>query len=66
MAIANNCYKLILDMSTNAGIVSDTFKYVIQKTEQLNTLQKLDDRIESAAGEQEHEEEAPTTIKEIF
>ena len=48
VAIANNCYKLILDMSTNAGIVSDTFKYVIQKTEQLNTLQKLDDRIESA------------------
>ena len=53
-------------MSTNAGIVSDTFKYVTQKTEQLNTLQKLDDRIESEAGEQEHEEEAPTTTKEIF
>ena len=33
-------------MSTNAGIVSDALKYVTQKTEQVNTLQKLDeDRI---------------------
>jgi benzoyl-CoA reductase/2-hydroxyglutaryl-CoA dehydratase subunit BcrC/BadD/HgdB len=39
-------------MSTNAGIVSDALKYVTQKTEQVNTLQKLDERIE------EQEEEA--------
>ena len=51
-AIANDCYKFILDMSTNAGIVSDALKYVTQKTEQVNTLQKLDERIE----EQEEEE----------
>jgi hypothetical protein len=32
--IANHCYKFILlDMSTNAGIVSDALKYVAQKTE---------------------------------
>jgi hypothetical protein len=42
-------------MSTNAGIVSDALKYVSQKTEQVNTLQKLDERIESM------EEEEPTT-----
>ena len=42
-AIANDCYKFILDMSTNAGIVSDALKYVTQK---VNTSQKLDDRIE--------------------
>ena len=30
-AIANDCYKFILEMSTNAGIVSDALKYVIQK-----------------------------------
>jgi hypothetical protein len=34
-------------MSTNAGIVSDALKYVTQKTEQLNTLQKIDDKIEA-------------------
>ena len=30
-AIANDCHKFILDMSTNAGIVSDALKYVTQK-----------------------------------
>ena len=46
-AIANDCYKFILDMSTNAGIVSDALKYVTQKTEQVNTLQKIEDRLEA-------------------
>ena len=49
-AIANDYYKFILDMSTDAGIVSDALKYVTQK---VNTLQKIDDRIEEAAEEQE-------------
>ena len=70
VAIANNCYKLILDMSTNVNQCWHCFRHFQVRypkdREQLNTLQKLDDRIESAAGEQEHEEEAPTTIKEIF
>jgi predicted transcriptional regulator len=56
-AIANECYKFILDMTTNAGIVSDALKYVTQKTEQLNTLHKLDERIEAT----EEEEEATTS-----
>ena len=55
-AIANDCYKFILDMSTNAGIVSDALKYVTQKTEQVNTLQKIEDRLEAI-----QEEEATTT-----
>jgi uncharacterized protein YerC len=41
-AIANDCYKFILDMSTNAGIVSDAMKYVIRQTEQVNVLQKIE------------------------
>ena len=56
-AIANDCYKSILDMTTNFGIVSDALKYVTQKTEQLNTLHKLDERIEAT----EEEEEATTS-----
>ena len=47
-----NCYKFILDMTTNAGIVSDALKYVTQRTEQLNTLQKLDDWIDSTEEEE--------------
>ena len=48
-------------MTTNAGIVSDALKYVTQKIEQVNTLQKLDERIESM-----EEEEARTTTSGIY
>jgi hypothetical protein len=53
VAVANDCYKFILDMSTNAGIVSDALKFVTQKTEQLDTIQKLDERIEKFEEEEE-------------
>ena len=36
-AIVSDCYKFILDMSTNAGVISDALKYVTQRTEQLTT-----------------------------
>ena len=62
-AIANDCYKFILDMTTNAGIVSDALKYITQKTEQNNTLQKLDDRIEK---QEEEGEETTTTTNGIY
>jgi IS30 family transposase len=45
-ATANDCYKFILDMTTNAGVISDALKFVERKKEQLDTLQKIDDRIE--------------------
>jgi hypothetical protein len=57
-AIANDCYKFILDMTTNAGILSDALKYVTQKTEQVNTLQKLNERLEAS---EEEEQEATTS-----
>jgi hypothetical protein len=49
-----------MDLTTNGAIVTDAIKYVTQKTEQVNTLQKLDERIEAAKGEEE------TTINGIF
>ena len=52
-AIVSDCYKFILDMSTNAGVVSDALKYVTQQKDQLTTLQKLDKQLE--------EEEQATT-----
>ena len=45
-AIVSDCYKFILDMSTNAGVVSDAMKYVVMQKEQLASLQKLDEKIE--------------------
>src|SRR5918993_774561 len=41
-AIANDCYKFILDMTTNARVISDAMKFVTRKKEQLDTLQKID------------------------
>jgi len=51
-AIANDCYKFILDMTTNAGIVSDALKYVERKTEQVSTLQKIDETTEGEETEE--------------
>ena len=42
-AVAEDCYKYILEMSTNAGIVSDALKYVTQQKEQLTALQKVEE-----------------------
>ena len=61
-AIVSDCYKFILDMSTNAGVVSDALKYVQQKTEEvstLTTLQKIEERIDAV-------EEEETTTNGIY
>ena len=51
-AIANDCYRYIMDLCTNAGIVSDALKFVERKKEQLDALQqKIDERIEEAEEE---------------
>jgi hypothetical protein len=41
-----------MDLYTNAGIVSDALKYVTRKQEQIDTLKKLDERIEAVEEEQ--------------
>jgi hypothetical protein len=61
-AIVNYCYKYIMDLTTNGVVITDAMKYVIQKTEQVNTLQKLDERIETM----EEEEEEETTTNGVF
>ena len=59
VAIANDCYKFILDMSTNARIASDALKYVTQRTEQLTTQQQ---KIDVSIEEQETEEATTSGI----
>src|SRR5919109_2993738 len=39
-AIANDCYKFIIDMSTNAGIISDALKFVNQSEKKIDDMQK--------------------------
>jgi transposase-like protein len=59
-AIANDCYKYIMDLTTNGVVITDAMNFVIQKSEQVNTLQKLDKRIEAVA--EEGEEESTTNV----
>ncbi len=61
-AIANDCYKYIMDLTTNGVVVTDALKFVERKTEQVSTLQKIDQRIE--ATEEEIGEE--TTTNGVF
>jgi DNA-binding transcriptional regulator LsrR (DeoR family) len=42
-AIVNDCYKYIMDLTTNGAIITDAIKYVTQKREQIVTLHKLDE-----------------------
>jgi hypothetical protein len=52
-SIANDCYHSIMDLCTNAGIVSDAIKFMGRKREQLDTMQKLDERIVEDIEEEE-------------
>lgn len=36
-----------MDLSTNAGIISDAMKFVTKKQEQIDTLYKLDEKIDA-------------------
>jgi len=60
-AIINDSYKYVMDLTTNGAIVTDAIKYVTQKAEQVNTLQKLDEKIDGMEGEREE-----TTTNGVF
>jgi hypothetical protein len=57
-AIANDCYRFILEMSTNAGIVSDALKFVNQSKEKISSMQKQT--------EQEAETEEANTTSGVY
>lgn len=44
--IAIDRYRYIMDLCTNAGVVSEAMKVVTRKEEQINTLQKQDEKTE--------------------
>jgi 7-keto-8-aminopelargonate synthetase-like enzyme len=56
--IANDCHRFIMDLCTNASVVNDALKFVTHQKEQIDTLQKLDERINQ---QQAAEEEEATT-----
>src|SRR5215207_8198547 len=52
----NEGYKYKMDLTTNGVVITDAIKYVTQKREQINTLQMLDERIETMEEQQEEEQ----------
>lgn len=60
LALTNDCTKARVDMSTNSVVITDAIKFVQQKTEQIDTLQKLNERIEAL------QEEDETTTNGVF
>ena len=54
--IANECYKFIMELSTNGMVISDAIKFVTQSQQKIDTLQKLDECLR----QQEEEEEKAT------
>jgi predicted transcriptional regulator len=61
--IANDCYKYIMDLTTNSTVVTDAIKYVTQKQEKIDTLKMIDERIEAFPPTGEGEE---TTTNGVF
>jgi ribosome recycling factor len=60
-AIANDCYKYIMDLTTNGIVVTDAIKYVQSKMDHLNNQEKklLHDIREKAEAEVEEETATP-------
>ena len=62
--IANDCYKFIMEMSTNAGIVSDALKFVNQSEKKINNMQKQ--TADETEEEIETETEEATTANGVY
>jgi hypothetical protein len=62
-AIVNDCYKYIMDLTTNGVIVHDALRFIQSKVDKLNDVHKLDEKIEAGAGAIDKEilEEEATT-----
>jgi hypothetical protein len=67
-AIANDCYKYIMDLTTNGAVVTDAIKYVQSKMDHLNTAEKqlLQDSKEDKDKELREDMELQKTTNGIF
>jgi ribosome recycling factor len=60
-AIANDCYKYIMDLTTNGVVITDALKYVQGKLDHLNNQEK-----KLLQDVKEDKEEETTTTNGIF
>ena len=62
LAVINDCNRFIMELATNSPIYNEAIKFIAQRKEQLNELemlQKVDNRIEEM--EMEEEEDKTTS-----
>ncbi len=60
--IANDCYKYIMDLCTNAGVVTEALNFVSQLQPKIGNMQKqLDKKDKTEAEEKPEGEQQPTT-----
>jgi predicted transcriptional regulator len=50
LALINDCNKYKLDLATGSAICNQAIQFVTQKKDQLDTMQKIDERIEDIEG----------------
>ncbi|MDQ3977298.1 MAG: hypothetical protein M3264_12305, partial [Thermoproteota archaeon] len=63
-AIANDCYKYIMDLTTNGVVITDAIKYVQGKMDHLNKTEKVllqDVKVEKNQQPDEESAEGKTT-----
>lgn len=51
LRLINECNKYKMDLCTNAGVISEAMKYVTYKQEHIDTLRKINERMEAAEKE---------------
>jgi hypothetical protein len=56
--IANDCYQYIMDLCTDARVISDALKFVTQSQQEIDTLPRLEEGIQQ---QQEPAEEETTS-----
>jgi transposase len=64
--IANDCHRFIMDLCTNAGIITDAMKFATKQQRDIDALQMLDERIAASTKEIEEEGLDETTTNGIF
>jgi hypothetical protein len=47
MKIASECYRHMMDLTTNGSIVTDAIKYVTQTQKDVTVLKRLDENIKA-------------------
>ena len=64
LALINDCNKYKMDLATGSAICNEAINFVTQRKEQLNkleTVQKIDERLEKIKEKEEEEEDKTTS-----